>query len=211
MQAGHCGLIRAAERYDPATKHAPFSSYAALWIMKTIQRAVADNSSLVRMPHRLFWLQGRYRKAVAELRAASDGQTREMNSSEIAARMRISPKRLGTVVKAMIHQEPLATKGDDGKERSLEETIADTHRPDLELEQAEEAELLHAALDRLAPFEAWLIRRRFGLDDPTGWGPEKHSLHRGAPRATRSVGASVSRPRGSGRSSCLPSRSCAHT
>ena len=29
MQAGFCGLIRAAERYNPATQHAPFSSYAA--------------------------------------------------------------------------------------------------------------------------------------------------------------------------------------
>ena len=175
MQAGHCGLIRAAERYDPATQHAPFSSYAALWIMKTIQRAVADNFSLVRMPHRLFWLQGRYRKVIDELRAASDGDTRDFNPAEIASRMRISPKRLSSLVKAMIHQEPFSTKGDDGTERSLEETIPDKHRPDLELEQAEEAELLHAALDRLAPFEAWLIRRRFGLDDPTGWGPEQRS------------------------------------
>ena len=72
IQAGHCGLIRAAECYDPATQRAPFSSYAGLWIMKTIHRAVADNYSLVRVPHRLYWLQARYRKAVAELRAASE-------------------------------------------------------------------------------------------------------------------------------------------
>ena len=143
--------------------------------MKTIQRAVADNYSLVRMPHRLFWLQGRYRKVVAELRAASDGDPREFNVVEIASRMRISTKRLRSLLKAMIHQEPFSTKGDDGGGHSLEETIPDEHRPDLELEQAEEKELLHAALDRLAPFEAWLIRRRFGLDDPTGWGPQECS------------------------------------
>ena len=172
MQAGYCGLIRAAERYNPATKHAPFSSYAALWITKTIQRAIADNHSLVRLPYRLFWLQGRYRRVVAELRAASDGGTCELNLVEIASRMRISPKRLRSLLKMMIRQEPFSTKGNEGGERSLVETIPDVHRPDLELEQAEETDLLHAALDRLAPFEAWLIRRRFGLDDPTGWGPE---------------------------------------
>jgi RNA polymerase sigma factor (sigma-70 family) len=175
MQAGHCGLIRAAECYDPATQRAPFSSYAALWIMKTIQRAIAENSSLVRMPHRLFWLQGRYRKVIAELTAASNGNTHDFDPAEVASRMRISPKRLSSLVKAMIHQEPFSAKGENGKERSLEESIPDKHRPDLELEQAEEAELLHAALDRLAPFEAWLIRRRFGLDDPTGLSTEQGS------------------------------------
>ena len=171
MQAGYCGLIRAAECYDPATQHAPFASYAALWIMKTIQRAVADNDSLVRMPHRLFWLQGRYRKVVAQLRAASKGEAYAVDPAEVASRMGISPRRLSSLVVAMIHQEPYSKQGEDGEECSLEETIPDPHRPDIDLERAEEAELLHAALDRLAPFEAWLIRSRFGLDDPTGSGP----------------------------------------
>ena len=175
MQAGHCGLIRAAELYDPANQRAPFSSYAALWIMKTIQRTVADNHSLVHMPHRLFWLRGRYRKVVAELRAAANGETREVNLAAVASRMKLSPKRLSSLVTAMIHQQPFSDRDEDGKTSSLEESIPDTHRPDLDLEEAEEAELLHAALDRLAPFEAWLIRRRYGLDDPAGWGPAQRS------------------------------------
>src|SRR5262249_47764180 len=140
MQAGHCGLIRAAERYNPATHRAPFSSYAALWIMKTIQRAAPDNFSLVRVPPPLFWLQGRYRKVVDKLRAASNGTLRDIDPAEVASRMKISPKRLNSLVKAMIRQEPFSTQGEDEREQSLEDTIADEHRPDLEVEQAEEAE-----------------------------------------------------------------------
>jgi RNA polymerase primary sigma factor len=175
MQAGYCGLIRAAERYDPTTQDAPFSSYAALWIMKTIQRTVADNFSLVRMPHRLFWLQGRYRKVIDELITAAEGNPRDLNPDEVASRMQISPRQLSSLVRAMIRKEPLSAQGDHGEERLLEETIPDPHRPDLEVEQAEEVALLYAALDRLVPFEAWVIRCRFGLDDPTGWGLEARS------------------------------------
>jgi RNA polymerase primary sigma factor len=198
IQAGHCGLIRAAERYDPAIQRAPFSSYAALWIMKTIQRTVADNYSLVRVPHRLFWLQARYRKAVVELRAASDGDMRAVDPAEVASRMKISPKRLGSLVTGIVFQGPSSAPGGDGREFSLEERIPDEHRPDLELERAEEAVLLHAALDRLASFEAWLIRRRFGLDDPAGCVPPgpPDPPHRPSYREVgRSLGISASRAR----------------
>ena len=73
--------------------------------MKTIQRAVADNDSLVRMPYRLYWLQGRYRNVVATSPPPPTAR-RAVDPAEVASRMGISPRRLGSLVAAMIHREP---------------------------------------------------------------------------------------------------------
>ena len=66
----------------------------------------------------------------------------------------------------MISRSSYCGVDDNDEETTLEETIADRHRPEHDLETAEKLDELHKALDQLTPVEAWLIRRHFGLDDP---------------------------------------------
>jgi RNA polymerase sigma factor (sigma-70 family) len=49
-QEGSLGLIEAAGRYDPATHHARFSTYATYWIHKRIREAVMNTGETVRLP-----------------------------------------------------------------------------------------------------------------------------------------------------------------
>ena len=49
IQEGNIGVIRAAERFDPDQEHR-FVTYASLWIMQRISRAVADQAATIRLP-----------------------------------------------------------------------------------------------------------------------------------------------------------------
>ncbi len=73
----------------------------------------------------------------------------------------------------MIERSSYYGTDDDGDPTSLEEIVADPRQPDRDLEHVEDLQVLHAALDRLPPFEAWVIRQRFGLhgDDQPGAAP----------------------------------------
>ncbi|HVR87336.1 MAG TPA: sigma-70 family RNA polymerase sigma factor, partial [Planctomycetota bacterium] len=49
IQEGNLGLMRAAERYNPSLGF-KFSTYATWWIRQAFQRALADQSRLIRLP-----------------------------------------------------------------------------------------------------------------------------------------------------------------
>jgi len=182
IQEGSRGLILAVDRYDPKTHNTRFSTYATYWIRNTIQRAVAANFSLVRLPDYMFRLIRQSRRVGEELaakeEAATDVGPAGCGSTELGSRSKASRRRLQLLNQAMISGS--SYYGDDagGEETTLEETIADGHRPEHDLLAAEELDELHRALDRLTPVEAWLIRRRFGMADPRadwelgvrGWG-----------------------------------------
>src|SRR5208282_4351525 len=67
IQEGSVGLIRAAQNFNPSTHAIRFSSYATFWIRAFIQRAVGNNSSLVRLPEYTRLMRERYLRAVREL------------------------------------------------------------------------------------------------------------------------------------------------
>ena len=52
MQEGCCGLISAAERFDPA-RGFRFSTFAKHWVRQHMSRALARNSRMIRLPQRV--------------------------------------------------------------------------------------------------------------------------------------------------------------
>src|SRR5205823_783167 len=49
ISEGNIGLMKAAERFDPA-KGAKFSTYSAWWIKQAIRRALSNQSKTIRLP-----------------------------------------------------------------------------------------------------------------------------------------------------------------
>jgi RNA polymerase primary sigma factor len=143
IQEGSRGLIYAADRYDPETHNARFSTYAAYWILNMIQRAVMANFSLVRVPDYMFRSNFRSHQL--------NGESRTKNGSGLD--------------KSMISWSSHCAINDNDEETSLEETIVDNHNPEDDLDIAEKFGELYAALDQLTPLERLTISYRFGLND----------------------------------------------
>lgn len=194
VQEGILGLIRAAENFNPQAHNVRFSTYASYWIRNFVCRAIVKNRSLIRLPDYLSVLKSQFDRALGDLRnqpgpgapgkpapgphpEGAGPHPESGEEREVAARLRIGPGRLKNLDRAMIERSSCYLTGDDGALTTLEEIIADPRRPSCDLEAVEDLRVVHEALDRLPPFESWVIRQRFGL----------HGHHQpGAPKAAGS-------------------------
>ena len=200
IQEANLGLVRASVDFDPKAHGCRFSSYATHWIRKYIHRALAANCSLVRVPDYLYSLRKRLQRIESDARnldesGAGDGRERP-DTGTVLASLGIKPRWAEYLARAAIR--PIASGGDiDGDRIPLEEFGA-ADPADLESERAEEIASVHAAIDRLTPFEAWVIRCRFGMAD-------EHDLFRGARPSLPPGGArDDERVRGGNRVSSAP-------
>ena len=184
IQEGSRGLIYAVERYDPETHNTRFSTYASYWIRNTIQRAIAANFSLIRVPDYMFRLNVRSHQVGGEPRTEDRPAPDDRGSAALGSRLEISHRQRQLLNHSMISRSSYCGVDDNDEETTLEETIADRHRPEHDLETAEKLDELHKALDQLTPVEAWLIRRHFGLDDPHEDSPSAVTRAGTAPIAT---------------------------
>ena len=168
VQEGNLGLIRASQDFDPSARDARFSTYALLWIKAFVYRALIANDSLIRVPRRLFALRRRYCQAIDALGGPdrTDACGRQWPGVEQVAReIGISPRQIKPSRPTSIERETQSETGQDGATVSISEMIVDRRRPDDDVANQEERLLLEAALRRLNPVEAWVLRERYGLFD----------------------------------------------
>jgi RNA polymerase sigma factor (sigma-70 family) len=168
LQEARLGLVHAADRYDPDAHRGRFSTYAAHWIRKYIHRALIANRSIVKMPEYIYKLQRKVERHRFAARDAADsggeGGRAAPGPDELARELGISPRRAEYLDRASVR--PIVTGADpDGRRGELEGIVADEDPPDRESERAEEIAAAAAALHCLTPFEAWVIRCRFGMED----------------------------------------------
>lgn len=172
IQEGNLGLMRATRDFDPESHGTRFSTYASYWIRNTIMRATSDDGSMIHFPYYLTTLRKRFDRVKAEMvnrrRSAADGLWGEPTVEEVAEHMGIEPRRLRFLQQAQVDCTSYSTSTLDVEDAGAsEEQISEDRPPEKPLEIAEEMEGLHAALERLPRFEAWLIKRRYRLDDRT--------------------------------------------
>jgi RNA polymerase sigma factor (sigma-70 family) len=170
VQEGIPGLIRALELYDPDTHSTRFASYAHYWIRQSIQRALAANCSLIRLPDYIFRLHSRFNRLMSRLRSEKNetADPDDASPEEIASRLGIAVQTLGLLRRSKMEQTTIRIFDDDGREHSLEEMVPDHYDPEREKEKAAQIDVIHRALDALPPFDNWLIRRRFNLPESLG-------------------------------------------
>jgi RNA polymerase sigma factor (sigma-70 family) len=141
IQEGTLGLIRASQDFDPSTHGCRFFTYAEIWIKAYMHRTIVANGSMIRIPMHVHQRVERARRA-----AASAGETEP-----------VLPARPGhrTLPDPVINQEVEGIP--------LDELVDRTPPPDEVTAGHEQRLLLEAALRRLSPVEAWVLRERFGL------------------------------------------------
>lgn len=163
IEEGNIGLIKSVERFK-ATKGCKFSTYATYWIKQAIERAIANQSGIVRLPIHVSADISRITRANRELTRTLK---REPSVVEISEKTGLSGryvKKLNTISKKSYSLE--ASFPDD-TDQSLLDRIEDDRFPtpmDL-IDESRRVDRINGWLGMLDDNERTILRLRFGLDE----------------------------------------------
>jgi RNA polymerase primary sigma factor len=164
---GNLGLIRAAELFDPSVG-TRFSTYAVYWVKQSMRGALVNTAPTIRLPDNMAQLRVRWHLASAALH---EELGRPPTEEEVAARMRLSARKL-TAVKDALRTRTAAPPGERDEDGwTLEELAVDERSaaPDAALLCDEEVSEVRRLVEALEPRQREVLRLRFGLD---GQGPK---------------------------------------
>lgn len=165
VQEGNIGLMHAVPRFD-YRRGLRFSTFAVWWIRHAIGRAIADKARGIRLPVHLIEVDGKIKQASAKL---SVELGRKPTDDELAKAVGISVSKvrdierwtmMPTSLDAPSHENGHTTVGDDTADEP-EEVVGDWAT----LIPGKDIKLLRAAMGRLNPVQADVLRQRFGLGD----------------------------------------------
>lgn len=162
VQEGALGLIKAAEKFD-YKRNFKFSTYATWWIRQTISRAIANHSRTIRIPVHMIDKIKSYKRAHTKLSLELD---REPNDDELCEKLKLSPKKLETIKKA-IFNEPISLETPVTEDLSLSDFIEDTtyHAPEYFAESGSISCDVEKLFDNLDNREKKIISHRFALNN----------------------------------------------
>ena len=162
VQEGNLGLMKAVDKFEWRRGY-KFSTYATWWIRQTIARAIADQGRTIRIPvHMIETLN----KLVRTTRQLVQILGREPSPEELAGPMEMSEDKVRQLLKIsrspISLETPLSSEEEDRRLGDLIEDEAATNPQDAIVAENLN-EHLNRVLGTLAPREAHVLRKRFGL------------------------------------------------
>ncbi len=163
IQEGNIGLIRATNKFEYRRGH-KFSTYATWWIRQAVSRAVADQGRTIRVPVHMGDQLNRLRRVQLQLLQELG---REPTMEELAEGMETTPDKVENLLEISRRPVSLETPIDDEGDSTFGDFVEDVSSPAPAEEVATHLlhEQLQAALNRLPPREAQILRLRYGLED----------------------------------------------
>lgn len=163
IEEGNIGLIKSVERFK-ATKGCKFSTYSTYWIKQAIERAIANQSSIVRLPIHVTADLSRISRANRELTRTLKREPSTVELSEKTGLTDKYVKKLNTISKKSYSLE--ASFPDD-TDQSLLDRLEDDRFPapvDV-IDESRRQMRINGWLGELDDNERRILRLRFGLTD----------------------------------------------
>ncbi len=162
IEEGNIGLIKAVEKFN-YKRGFKFSTYGSWWIRQSIERAIINQSKLIRLPVHVVEKINHYLVVLEDLMQSLG---REPATQEISKKLKVSEREVVNLQQLIRKSYSLESPIAHGHETSLKDIIEDTSRmsPSNSAEGIKRREEILEWIKTLKDNEQEVVRLRFGLD-----------------------------------------------